>query len=210
VKRSIQADKAYAFIREQLLSGNFKSDERLTEQTLCESASVNRGDVRQAFSRLLVEGLVVRGERGGIFVRRYTEQDLMETFEVRQIIETAAVRLAVDRATEQDLHKLEETAQHMLMMAENGYILGVGEGDLRFHNLLVKAAHNIKLYDLYIRANIPLSGVNFFKKEKEKEKEIGYEGLIQDSLDHVKIAESLRQRNVDSVLKLISKNNVNG
>ncbi len=210
MKRSIQADKAYAFIREQLLSGNFKSDERLTEQTLCESASVNRGDVRQAFSRLLVEGLVVRGERGGIFVRRYTEQDLMETFEVRQIIETAAVRLAVDRATEQDLHKLEETAQHMLMMAENGYILGVGEGDLRFHNLLVKAAHNIKLYDLYIRANIPLSGVNFFKKEKEKEKEIGYEGLIQDSLDHVKIAESLRQRNVDSVLKLISKNNVNG
>jgi len=208
MERGIQADKAYAFIREQLLSGNFKPGERLAEQALCESAGVNRGDVRQAFSRFLVEGLVVRGERGGIFVRRYTEQDLMETFEVRQILETAAVRLAVERATEQDLQELEETARHMLMMAENGYILGVGEGDLRFHNLLVKAAHNNKLYNLYIRANIPLSSVNFIKKEKEKD--IGHKGLIQDSLDHVKMAESLRQKNVNSVLELISKNNFNG
>ncbi len=206
MKGNIQADRAYTFIREKLLSGNFDPGQRLAEQALCKSAGVNRGDVRQAFSRLLAEGLVVRGKKGGIFVREYTVRDMEETYEVRQILETAAVRLAASRAVEEDLSALEETAHHMLLMAENGYNFGVCEGDLRFHNLLVKAAHNDKLYNLYIRANIPLSGVNFMKKEKEK----GQEGLIQDSLDHIKMAELLRQKKINPVLELLSKNKFHG
>lgn len=103
MKGNIQADRAYTFIREKLLSGNFDPGQRLAEQALCKSAGVNRGDVRQAFSRLLAEGLVVRGKKGGIFVREYTVRDMEETYEVRQILETAAVRLAASRAVEEDL-----------------------------------------------------------------------------------------------------------
>jgi len=202
VKRNIQADKAYKYIREQLLSGNFEPGRRLTEQNLCESAGVNRGDVRQAFSRLLAEELVTRGLKGGVFVREYTEHDLEETHEVRQILETAAVRLAIDRAVETDLEEIEETARFMLLMAEKGYTLGVCEGDLRFHSLLVKAAHNDKLHDLYVRANIPLSGSNYIWKEKEKGKEV----FIATSHDHIRIAEFLRQKNLEPILKLLSGN----
>ncbi len=201
VKGSIQADKAYTFIREQLLAGNFEPGRRLTEQAQGESAGVNRGDIRQAFSRLLAEGLVVRGKKGGIFVREYTARDLEETYEVRQILETAAARLAVERAGEEDLHALEETARHMLLMAENGYNLGLCEGDLRFHNLLVKAAHNDKLYDLYIRANIPLSGINHIWKEKEK----ALEDLVADARDHISMAEFLRQKKIGPILELLAK-----
>ncbi len=201
MKGSIQADKAYAFIREQLLSGNFEPGRRLAEQALCESAGVNRGDIRQAFSRLLAEGLVVRGKKGGVFVRKYSVRDLEEAYEVRQILETAAARLAVERAGEEDLHVLEETARHMLLMAKNGYSLGVCEGDLRFHNLIVKAAHNDKLYDLYVRANFPLSGVDYMWKERGKERE----GLIADSRDHIRIAEFLKEKKIEPILELLSK-----
>ena len=159
MKSKIQAETAYNYIREQLLSGNFESGGRLAEEALCKAAGVNRGDIRQAFSRLIAEGLVVRGERGGVFVREYTEQDLAETYEVRHILEASAARLAVEREDEDDIKGLEEIAKHMLLMAENGYRLGLGEGDLRFHTSLVKAAHNEKLYELYKRANIPLSGI---------------------------------------------------
>ena len=200
MKRNIQADKAYTYIREQLLSGNFEPGRRLAEQNLCESAAVNRGDVRQAFSRLLAEGLVIRGLKGGVFVREYTAQDLEETHEVRQILETAAVRLAIDRAEESDLKEIEETARFMLLMAENGYSLGVCEGDLRFHSLLVKAAHNDKLYDLYVRANIPLSGSNYIWKEKGK----GQEGFIATSHEHIRISEFLRQKKLAPILELLS------
>nr|MBC8548296.1 GntR family transcriptional regulator [Candidatus Brocadiales bacterium] len=162
---------------------------------------VNRGDVRQAFSRLIAEGLVVRGKRGGVFVREYTEQDLEETQEVRQIIETAAARLAIERAEEADFSILEETAQHMLLMANNGYILGVSEGDLRFHSLLVEAAHNNKLTELYTRANIPLSGINYIGKLKEQRQE----ALIIDAQDHIKIVKLLREKKIEPLLKFLIK-----
>ena len=200
MKNNIQADKAYSFIREQLLAGNFKPGQRLTEQSLCKSAGVNRGDIRQAFSRLLAEGLVSRGQKGGVFVRKYTDKDMKETYEVRQILETAAVRLAIERATEEDLLELEKTAEHMLLMAENGYTLGVCEGDLRFHNLLVKAAHNDKLHELYVRANIPLSGINYIWNEKER----GKENFIATSRDHIRIAAYLRQKKLEPILDLLS------
>ena len=205
MKRNIQADKAYTYVREQLLSGDFEPGRRLTEQNICESAGVNRGDVRQAFSRLLAEELVVRGSRGGMFVREYTDRDLEETHEVRQILETAAVRLAIDRAEESDFREIEETARFMLLMAEKGYTLGVCEGDLRFHSLLVKAAHNSRLYDLYVRANIPLSGSNYIWKEKEKGKEV----FIATSREHIRISELLRQKKLEPILDLLSGNKQN-
>jgi len=62
--------------------------------------------------------------------------------------------------------------QEWFTMAKNGYILGVCEGDLRFHSLLVDAAHNSRLSELYTRANIPLSGVNYIWKMKEQRQEV--------------------------------------
>lgn len=200
MKGSRQADKAYLYIRSKLLSGTLTPGNRLTEQHLSEAAEVNRGDVRQAFSRLLAEGLVVRGKRGGVFVREYSEEDMKETYEVRQILENAAAELAVYRADKDDLQKLEETAHHMLLMAENGYRLGVGEADLRFHNLLVKAAHNEKLFNTYVRANIPLSGINHLQKEGEKDKK----GLIESAREHISIVEYLRHKEIKPILKLLS------
>jgi len=199
LKGHIQADKAYSYIRDQLLSGNLEPGSRLAEQHLSEAAGVNRGDVRQAFSRLLAEGLVVRGEKGGVFVREYSEEDLKEIFEIRQILETAAAELAILRAEERDLQELEETAEHMLLMAENGYSLGVGEADLRFHNLLVKAAHNEKLYKIYVRENIPLSGIIHIRKEQEK----GQKGLIASSRDHIRIVEYLRRKEIKPIIDLL-------
>jgi len=201
MKGNIQADKVYKFIRKQLLAGTFESGQRLAEEAICESAGVNRGDVRQAFSRLRAEGLIVRGKRGGAFVREYSEKDLGETQEVRQILETAAARLAIERADDDDLLAMEETAQHMLLMANNGYILGVCEGDLRFHSLLVDAAHNNRLSELYTRANIPLSGVNYIWKLKEQRQEV----FITDSHDHIRIVKFFREKKIEPILELLAK-----
>ncbi len=203
MKGDIQADRAYAYIRDRLLTGTLEPGLRLAEQSLSEAASVNRGDVRQAFSRLLAEGLVVRGEKGGVFVREYSDEDLKETYEVRQILETAAVKLAVNRAEEDDLEKIEETARLMLLMAENGYSLGVGEGDLRFHSLLVKAAHNEKLYSLYVRANIPLSGIRL------RETAIKEKSMVESAEEHIRIAECLRRKELQPILALLAENRRN-
>lgn len=195
-----QSESAYAMIREKVLSGTLLPGTRLVEQALSTELQVNRGDVRQALTRLCAEGLADRGEKGGYFVKILTERDVEEIHEVRHILETSAVQLIIARATEEDFSELEAIAGHMKMMAEHGYTLGVCEADLKFHTALMKAAGNEKLFDLYLKANIPLSGVHGMKHEITRVKS----GYTDDADEHTKIIEHLRNGEAAEAARLLS------
>lgn len=194
-----QAEKAYMIIREKLLSGMFVPQSRLTEQQFSEDIGVNRGDIRQALARLLAEGLVVKGKKGGFFVKEFTKEDLKELYEVRFILESAAATLVSVRATEEDYDELEKIVDHMKLMADNGYDMGVCEADLRFHLAFVKAAHNNKLHDMYMRANIPLTGVHGWKNEKKNNADKN----SFDAEEHRLIVKNLQDGNVEKVIDLL-------
>ena len=194
-----QAEVAYAAIRDRLLSGVFLPGGRLIEQQLCEDLKVNRGDIRQALARLRAEGLVVKGDKGGFFVKAFSDVDIREIYEIRYVLETAAVELIASRATAEDFVEMEKIAEHMALMAANGYTMGVIEADLRFHHALVRSAHNSRLYDLYVRANIPLTGVHGWKHESQRKSQ----EYNQDALEHALIVRNLREGKIQEVLKLL-------
>lgn len=194
-----QAEKAYMIIREKLLSGMLVPQSRLTEQQFSEEIGVNRGDIRQALARLLAEGLVVKGKKGGFFVKEFTKEDLKELYEVRFILESAAATLVSVRATEEDYDDLSKIADHIKLMADNGYDLGVYEADLRFHMTLVKAAHNKKLHDMYMKANIPLTGIHGWKNDQR----IQTDNFRIGAEEHASIVEYLRNGSIDKVVELL-------
>lgn len=204
----IQYEKAYEGLRKRLISQSIKPGERLTEQVLADELKVNRGDIRHAFSRLMAEGLVVRGERGGVFAREYTAEYLKEMAETRMALETAAAALAVERVDENDLVSLREVLEHMELMAENGYEMGFNETDLRFHELLVKAAHNERFYQLYRLANVPLTFLvleeDLFKDEEEEAGEKGKrEKMKEDAWAHREILNALERRDKETLIGLL-------
>ncbi len=194
-----KSESAYAKIREKILSGALLPGDRLVEQSLSEEIGVNRGDTRQALARLCAEGLADRGEKGGYFIKVLTDKDVDEIYEVRHILETSAIPLIIKRAGEEDYSELEAIAGHMQLMAEHGYTLGVCEADLKFHISLMKAAHNERLFDLYMKANIPLSGVHGIKHEVTRVKS----GDMDDVLEHKKIIGHLRNGEADEAVLLL-------
>ena len=196
-----QSELAYMQIKEKILAGGLLPGARLVEQALSEELGVNRGDVRQSLARLCAEGLADRGEKGGYFVKTLTEKDVREIYEIRHILETSAVPLIMERATEADYAELEAIAGHMQLMAEHGYTLGVCEADLKFHKALMKATHNDKLLDLYKHANIPISGVYGMKYEINRV----IAGTMDDVNEHKMIIEHLKQKIISEVIVLLGK-----
>jgi DNA-binding GntR family transcriptional regulator len=193
-----QAQFAYQKLREKLISRTLDPGFRLVESTWAETLQVNRADIRQALSRLLGEGLLRAGEKGGFFVREFTEEDMRQFNEVRYALETAAARLAVNRATEEDIAELQKTCDHMTLMAENGYALGVFEADLRFHEVLVRSAHNEKLEHIYASANLPLS-------KGLPEVVIVQKNLITTAWEHCELVKALKEKDLARLTEFLSK-----
>jgi DNA-binding GntR family transcriptional regulator len=191
-----QAQLAYEKIRDRVVSRTILQGERLVERNWAEELGVNRSDVRQALSRLLGEGLLEAGKRGGFFVREFTKADMKEFNEIRFVLESTAAKFAIERANSTDIARLEKVCDHMKMMAENGYGKGFSEADLKFHEVLMKAAHNKKLESIYKNANLPLSELSL--------KDYSRQVMVEDMKVHIGIVNALKEKDIVAMVKLLS------
>ncbi|MEA9986531.1 MULTISPECIES: GntR family transcriptional regulator [Subtercola] len=128
----------YERLRAGILSLDMTPGERLTERGLETELSASRTPVRAALTRLEAEGLMQRDGRGWMVA----PIDLAETrdlLEYREIIEAAAIGLAISRATDAELASLD-------LMLEAVDPSGPGEEVLRagtdFHVEVARLSQN--------------------------------------------------------------------
>lgn len=91
------SDRAYAALREDILTGRLSAGTALSEVDLAERLGVSRTPLRAALARLALEGLVdtTRGRTG--VVSAVSAESVTELFELREALETQAARLAARR-----------------------------------------------------------------------------------------------------------------
>jgi DNA-binding GntR family transcriptional regulator len=97
--RRFAADDAARALRSDILEGRLPGGTRLQEVHLAKRLSVSRTPVREAISRLVTEGLVIRDATGAASVFQPTVADLTEIYEIRVPLESLAATLAVQRST---------------------------------------------------------------------------------------------------------------
>jgi DNA-binding GntR family transcriptional regulator len=148
--------KAYTEIRKKILSQQIPGNSRLKEDEWAEKIQVSRMAIREALNRLLGEGLLRVGEKGGYFVKAMTVEDVILIRELREILELGAVRLAYQKMTATHIKQLEKICDDFTMMAKQGYRSGACEADIKFHETLMKFAGNEKLFQIYTASHIPL------------------------------------------------------
>jgi len=135
------------------------------EPLLCEELGVSRTVIREAVKSLVAKGLVSTGPKVGTRVlpsdrwnwfdpdviswqskAGLTREFLRDLQELRRVVEPAAVRMAAERATPEDIAAVEAAFAGMKKAVEEGgdYVTY----DLRFHQGLLKACHNRMLVQM--------------------------------------------------------------
>ncbi len=149
-----------------ILSGRYAVGASLPpEPSLCEELGVSRTVVREAIKSLVAKGLLVTGPKVGTRVMPdahwnwfdpdvvawqsacgLTPDFLKDLQELRRVVEPAAVRLAAERATPEDIAYIEAAYAGMKQAVEQGgdYVTH----DLRFHQGLLQASHNRMLVQM--------------------------------------------------------------
>lgn len=156
MKEDSQSNKVYSELRKKILSNQLVPGTRLKEDVWATKTEVSRVSVREALNRLLGEGLLEVGEKGGYYVKSMTAADIREIREIRELLELGALRLAFNHVTEDDIAELDRICDDFSAMVKNGYFSGACEADVKFHETLINLSGNAKLKQLYELSNIPL------------------------------------------------------
>lgn len=89
-------EKAYAYLRENILTDPAMQGRFLNEQELAVEIGVSRTPVREALLLLVSDGLVELIPQRGAYVPPVTGREISELMELRGILETHAARLVID------------------------------------------------------------------------------------------------------------------
>jgi DNA-binding GntR family transcriptional regulator len=102
-----------AAVRNAILSGAIEPGERLRQEELAEVFETSRIPVREALRALEYEGLVTSEPHRGFTVTSLDADHVDEIYELRILLESQAVRLAVPLLTDEDLREIETLYRRM-------------------------------------------------------------------------------------------------
>lgn len=144
------AERAYAFIRNHILSEAWEDGAYLRESELAEQIGVSRTPVRDALRRLSSDGLVEIIPNVGTRVRHWTSHDLEEIFGLRSQLEGYAARLAATRLTDAQISTLRGLCDKMDAIVQSSDQTQIQREALsplndQFHSLILAGSGNSRL-----------------------------------------------------------------
>ena len=147
------SQKAYQQIRDEILRGDLPIGAILSRRRLADRLNVSFLPVTEALQKLEAEGLVESKPRIGTRVRIPTEQDILDSYVIREALESQAARLCAEHITAKEKRQLHTSARHLdelqrLCQAdtvEPSFLFSVHTDHMRFHMRIAEFSRSLGL-----------------------------------------------------------------
>ncbi|MGW0994736.1 GntR family transcriptional regulator [Streptomyces sp. NPDC002523] len=177
-------EKAYAYLKDTVLTDPEMQGAFLSEQELADRIGVSRTPIREALLQLAAEDLVELVPKRGARVAPLTGREIRELMELRGIVERYAAQQLVsgERAPVEELRSLLERQRELTGPDQAHEFIAV---DHRFHSVLVSAVGNTLLdrhYDGLRSRQVRAGVVALFNQQGRQEAVLQEHGAIVDAL----------------------------
>jgi DNA-binding GntR family transcriptional regulator len=149
--------QVYAMIQEEIVALEFKPGQPLSEKELAVRYGVSRTPAREALLQLADEGLVEIYPQSGTYVARISVHGVTEAQFIREALECAALRRAVERITAADVKRLELNLDHQRDAQEANDVATFYILDEAFHQALVERSGFPGVWPVAQRAKVHLN-----------------------------------------------------
>ena len=139
--------KVYEKLISSILSGDLLPGDRLREIDLAKRLNVSRTPVREAMRRLEADGLITHKPRIGAEVRTLTQEEIVELYEMRIVLEATAAKMAAKHASNSEISILEHLNTDLLDATSDPKI--ASKINRKFHSCILSATRNRFLFSSY-------------------------------------------------------------
>ncbi|MDD4744680.1 MAG: GntR family transcriptional regulator, partial [Eubacteriales bacterium] len=148
--------RVYHQLRDWILQGHYQNGMALTEARVSQELGVSRTPVREAFSQLELDGLVVSSPNRSVIVQRFTDQDILDLYEVRSRMESLASARAALNMTDSQRTELERIfeAEVALTRDKPDNLSGLQDLDAAFHDQVFAGSGSKILHKILAPINV--------------------------------------------------------
>ena len=131
---------AYRALRDAIRAGRIPPGPHIREIEVARWLKISRTPVREAFHRIISEGLLTNGPWNGVMVADLTAKQLVDLYAVRETLEGTAAALAAKNATAAEVRSLFGIAATEAAERDDPAKLVVINAKL--HQVIYRATHN--------------------------------------------------------------------
>lgn len=147
------ATRAYEEIRDQILQGSLPLGANLSRRRLAEELNMSFLPITEALQRLESERLVESRPRIGTRVRIPSQQDILDSYVIREALETQAARMACESMTADERAQLTRSAKHLddlyqasaIEKEDSQFLFSVHTYHVQFHKQIANLARSAGL-----------------------------------------------------------------
>ena len=144
IRRESLADRVQQILLERIVDNTYPPGTRLVEMQLARELNISQAPVREALIALETARLVETAPYRGTRVRRISERECREAYQVRAVLEELAVRLGAARLRDR-LPSLRTEADAPVAAAKRGDLIRYFRHNVRFHRMIVETSDNAVL-----------------------------------------------------------------
>ncbi|MDX3530611.1 GntR family transcriptional regulator [Streptomyces sp. ID05-39B] len=142
VPRTLLRDRAYEAIRDAIVAGDIEPGAVVRDADLAERLGLSRAPVREAFSRLVDEGLLESKPQSYTRVTRVVASDVRDAAAVVGAMHELAARVAVPRLFAADVEMMRSANERFAVAVHAGDVDTALRADDALHDVLVRVSGN--------------------------------------------------------------------
>ncbi|NND05348.1 MAG: GntR family transcriptional regulator [Saprospiraceae bacterium] len=131
----------YDRLKKMIQKGELAPGQKLVQERLATALGVSRTPLLKALQMLEHEMIVESIPRRGMYVREISLQEMIDVYDCREAIESTAVKLVIERATDTELSKLKEIFEPFAK-TQHIHAGKYRKADEKFHDMIVELSKN--------------------------------------------------------------------
>lgn len=199
LNRPLMREEVYEALREWIVDGTLKPDEKMRDKELATALGISRTPVREALRRLEDEGLV---ESAANRWTRVSSVDIGEAHRIYPIIwslESLAVSLAGPQMDDEDFEEMEAANIRLRLALEDTEAAAASKADRDFHSVFVRRSSNDDLVKI----------LNDLKVRLRRLETMYFGGCVvadRSVAEHEEIIEALKSEDWKSATRAVETN----
>ncbi|MGX5208957.1 GntR family transcriptional regulator [Streptomyces violaceus] len=142
VPRTLLRDRAYEAIRDAIVAGEIEPGAAVRDAELAERLGLSRAPVREAFSRLVDEGLLESKPQSYTRVTPLVASDVRDAAAVVGAVHELVTRVAVPRLNAADIEAMRAANERFAAAVGTGDVNAALSADDALHEVLVRVSGN--------------------------------------------------------------------